>query len=892
MKNFIRRNFSSIVDSLREKIIGINPTRFNKQDFEKIFLALNDKTFKLAKKNKFPFASDTGSHIDKNPIMDLIYNNTILSVTGDTKNIIREEKESIKTLFLKPGISEDEKYDEMNKMHVFNTSSSTQANKVSITAIGNVNPINGEIALASENSHVFHFEVGQPAEKVIPQDNITGKLTIEDLEKSLDYYENQLGKKVKILHLDQPTKGDHFYNEDELKALTKWAHDKNIPVSMDVERLVNYLPIKGYDSYYEYTKGCEIDIVTLGMQKNGGARSSSSIVLSEKYISDPNNIEKRTNAFLRTMGGVTNHPTLIISGWKEMIENKQYLNNAIKANENTHRIADAIVDFKFENEKIHIQNYPLTTNMIFAKFPRKFVKKFNELTSSNSETSHLKLSPDRNGTTRIVAAFDTKESEVNQFISLLQETYKIYKNELNEDIQEDYSNPIEQKNKISKLPLALELPLEELSSEIKKEEIDDVVNTIEKIDPIETNEIKEVLKLLIDKAAESIEASNPKTPSKITNDEAPIDSSIIAEMFIENSKSYHPPYGGDEITRESEECIRKLFGKLSTNSPVVFTSSKAQAINAGMQFLEITRNSAVIVSEGSLPEHSTFNRNVKAVELQGDYKKTDKLDPKSVNALLDFHNSGERGQHVPLLTAVFIQQPTSKGYVYTPEEIKELVLVTHQHDVPVVMDMSGFSYHLARTGENYKKYSTDCGVDACTIGLSGLGGGKSSAIVILNSKHLTLESQNVETILNRTVKENGGKQSGSASLVGGWREITKNELWRENANKVNKILDIMIPEFQNLGMEIQNDNPSNNIIYAKIPDKALKFLEEKGYEFKKNTEGFARIKIHYNLKESEAINVISDFKEAYKELNKQPSNSLIPQGTEQLKLSGNNAKLI
>ena len=889
MKNlFNQRNFSTLknetLNILKKQIFDLNPNNFSKKDFNKIYSALSDKTLESVNKNDFPFFSDTGSSTDKLVFRKFILDNAFLKATGDTKKIIKEEQESIKTLFLK-----EEESEMMKDILIFNTSSTTQANKVTIMAGGNINPIIGEIALASEHSHIFHFEVGQPAEKVTPQDKKTGKLTIEDLEKSINYYENDLRKKVKILHLDQPTKGDYFYTKDELKTITNWAHKKGIPVSMDAERLVNQLSIKGYDSYYEYTRECGIDIVTVGMQKNGGARSSATIVLNKEYISDAKNLEDRVASFLKTMGGVTNNFTSILSGWNEMIETKQYLRNASKANEYANQIADAIVNFKFQNKELEIQNYPLTTNMIFAKFPEEFVTTFNDLAKIYPETSHLKLSPDRAGTTRIVTAFDTKKDEVDQLISLLQKTYKIYKKELNEDIQENQKQPIERENKISE---QLSISEEESLKAKKEGPIDEIVDVIKKIpNEIKEEEIKEVLELIIDKVVKSIEVKNPEISGKITNDEAPIDSSIIAGMFIENSKSYHPPYGDDEVTRESEECIRELFGKSSTNSPVVFTSSKAQAINVGMQFLEITRNSAVIVSEGSHPEHSAFNRNVKAVELQGDYKKFDKLDPKSVNALLGFHNSN-RGKHVPLLTAVFIQQPTSKGYVYTPEEIKELVLVAHNHDVPVVMDMSGLSYHLAKTGENYKKYSTDCGVDACTIGLSGLGGGKSSAIVILNSKHLALESQNVETILNRTVKENGGKQSGSSALVGGWKEITENELWRNNANKVNKIIDIMIPEFKNLGMEIENNKPGNNIIHAKIPDKAIKFLEEKGYEFKKNREGFARIKIHYNLKESEAKNIISDFKEAYKELNKQPSNSLIPKEEKQLKSEINVNKLI
>lgn len=857
-REFSRKTLPSVwLSDTLERIKNKPEESFDLSDFSAEVVKLSKRLVKSQKNLAiFPFGSDTGSPKIFEVLARQSWENEKLKVNGYDPQFLKQQKAEVKNLFIDNSLSDAEKALKASKMRVTLTSSTTQANKIAVTCISNINKDYGEVALASEHSHIFIFEVGQPAEKVSPTDKVTGKLTVADLEKSLKQ-QTQVGKRVKLLHLDQPTKGDYFYSEDELRKITKWAHERKIPVSMDIERLVNYLPITGRD-YYHFTTKCGIDMVSLGMQKSGGARSSANIVLDNTYVSDPENLKQRSDSFLRTIGGVTDNRTFIIAGWEEMLKDKRYLANAESANENSNRIVEMIKQFSFpvkkdsdvgdavEMAELEMQNYPLTTNMIFAKFPLEFVRIFNKEAAQHEDTKHFALSPDRYEVTRIVSAYDVDERDVDLFISCLGVSYEGFCNNLGIEAKLDVEN----------------IQNQETATLRKKHQ-----------PTIEEGEV--VFKALLAKAGESISSKDPLPfTRKFTCDgDVPMLDDVMVRIFSENLKGYHKPYGDDEVSQEAKKSLRQMFNTISNGDiPVVFTASKAQAVTGVTQFVKYTQESVTLVSEGSYEEHYKHGRSVKGLDLAGDYKKTDKLDPESVGKILDFHNSNA-GKHTPIVSAVLIQQPTSKGYIYTPSEIKEITGISHRHHVPVIMQTIGFSYHLARHKENYDKYTTECGVDIVTLGFSRLGGGLSSAIAVLDQAYLPSSSTNatpLQIMLDRTVKENGGKQSDSATLAAGWKEMIEKELWRESAQKANHNFDRMINILSKYKtgehpLEFENDKPAHNIISVKLHEDFWDILNDKGYDFKVNQEGYVKCKVPYHLRDMDVSRFAADFEQSHQE---------------------------
>ena len=831
---------SSIKQSPRPKTPSRNSFR---RIMEYLHNAPKPQYFVPEAKELYSFTSDTGASRSPKVVADFLESNLRLFQNGGDPQILADEKDAIKTLFVKRKSAEEDAVLAKEKMTVFSTSSTTQANKVMITAIGNINPNNGEIALAVGGpvgaSHVFLHEVGQPAEAVVPQDQVTGKLTVADLEKAIKHYES-IHKKVKIIHLDQPTNGDHFYSPDEVRAITKWAHARNIPVSMDAERLAGYLAISG-KSYYDFTVDCGVDVVSVGHQKNGGPPSSATIILDKTYLSDPKDVERRANVFIRVLGNMTDNPYITMAGWEAIVEDELYLENADKANKQVAKIADVVSQFSFDGKKVEIQNYPLTSNMLFVNLPRDFVAKFNSFTDREWK-SHFKLGPDRRGITRIVASYDASDEDTQEFIKCIIGAYKEYCSD------KEIATP----SISTERSYHAELPNEER------------VITVADVEMLFDEELRK---------AKEVEESTDAINHKFTVDTVPVDSKVMIEIVRQNLIGYHKPYGEDKLTDRTKQILRKAF-KVE-RAPITIASSKEQGVICAAAFLKPTDHAKVLVAESSYSQYSSFGMPVMGVDSSGEYKRTGKLDPASIAALCGTHNS-MRGQHKDFIAGILVRQPTSLGFAYSQDELEKVIATAHKYNVPVIMDMRGCAYHLEREGKDYHEYSTDCGADLCVLGLSQLGGAQGTAVIVLNTKYLpyqTKDSGDLEVVLERTTKEHGGKVSGASLLAIGWEAMFTRDLRRENAAIVNKHMDKMLPEFKQYQfngkpLEFENENPDHNIIAMKLPAEFVPLLNERGYNFTKGNDDYVRCAVHYHVTESEVEKLMQDFREAHKEYEK------------------------
>lgn len=797
-------------------------------------------------KQKNPLTSDTGSSISKASLARNILINEELRLLGAKENKIEEERGLVKQFFLaKSFILGANCETQQDKMSVFFTSSTTQANKIAIGPVVDIKNEYGEIALASSHSHIFNFELGQPAESIIPRDVGTGKLDVEDIESSINYWE-KLGKKVKLIHLDQPTKGDFFYSPEELRRITSFAHEKNIAVSADLERFVNNR--LGYT--YPQMRDVGLDIATFGMQKNGGHRSSVCVVLDNKFIKNFSDLDRRVTSYMKKLGGISDNK-VILTSWGEMLSNQEHLISAWQANRKAGQIAYTLAQFDFDGisgSKL-MQHYPPSTNMIFIKLPISFVKTFNNLTQSN-EDEYFKLNTDRNGVTRIVTAYNLEESNLENFINYLKAAYLIYSGK-EENVKIDDSQD---------------------------------VNLISKV------EASEVIRSYLEKIQENLEENldHKQLEDKFTLGCVPQDVSVVSEMALEYStKRYHPPYGDDEITKNSKDAIRELLG-LESNAPIAITSAKGQSINVINKFLGTTSNSVALVEPGSYERHTKFARSVKAIELPGKYKQEDKLSPVLIDKLVSFHNSSA-GKHVPWIGSVILSQPTSNGHHYNQQEIAAISLVCKKHKMPLVLELDGFSYHLAKSKETYEDY-IKCGVDIATLSFQGLGGPHGSAIVVVNSENLPYNStshQEIQIILDRTVKEHGGKTSDGSTLSAGFTPFIEMDIWRYNAARANeaksKIKEFLLGQkISNQEIEFENLESVSNSIRIKLSEEFITILNKAGkFCFKANSKGYMEIKCYYHLETYDLEKFFKCFENTIEEYEKKtdkktPSNMISP----------------
>jgi threonine aldolase len=142
----------------------------------------------------------------------------------------------------------------------------------------------------------------------------------------------------------------------------------------------------------------------------------------------------------------------------------------------------------------------------------------------------------------------------------------------------------------------------------------------------------------------------------------------------------------------------------------------------------------------------------------------------------------------------------------------------------------------------------------------------SSAVIALNPTFLPFRSDdhlNLQIFVDRTVKENGGKQSDSSTLVTGWSTMLEEDRWRDNAGKANANVEKIISALSAVGVEFENENPAHNIIALRLSEKDLKKLNESGYEFKMDREsGYVKIRVPYSASGEEVDKLILDVSNA------------------------------
>lgn len=144
----------------------------------------------------------------------------------------------------------------------------TGANVVSLGAFTN----SFHSILAPRTAHINVDECGAPEKftgcKIIPLSSPDGKVTPEEVTKSLTNFGEQHHSQPRILSISQPTELGTLYSPEEIKALADLMHSHNSYLHIDGSRISNAaaalgLPVKAF------TAECGADVLSFGGTKNG-----------------------------------------------------------------------------------------------------------------------------------------------------------------------------------------------------------------------------------------------------------------------------------------------------------------------------------------------------------------------------------------------------------------------------------------------------------------------------------------------------------------------------------------------------------------------------------------------------------------------------------------------
>ena len=287
---------------------------------------------------------------------------------------------------------------------VFPTASGTAANAL---ALATMTPSYGNI-YCHKLSHINTDECGAPefytgGGKLVTLNGINGKILAEELDQAIG------GKG--IVHHTQPSsvsitqvcETGEVYQLDEIKKISEVTHKHKLNMHMDGARFANAL-VSLNTTPAEMTWKSGIDVLSFGATKNGCIAAEAIIFFNKDLVGNIAFLMKRAGHLLSKMRFVSAQLDAYIS-------NDVWLKNARHANEMGKKLSEGLA--KHNSIKLA---YPTEANEVFAKFPRNMIEHLN--------SEGYKMNEDEldGQAVRLVAAWNTQESDVDQLLETLKKS--------------------------------------------------------------------------------------------------------------------------------------------------------------------------------------------------------------------------------------------------------------------------------------------------------------------------------------------------------------------------------------------------------------------------------------------------------------------------------------
>ncbi len=287
---------------------------------------------------------------------------------------------------------------------VYPIASGTAANAL---ALATMTPVFGNI-YCHKLAHINTDECGAPefytgGAKLIPLVGVDGKITSGELEQNISG--------VGIVHHTQPSsvsitqvcETGEVYELDEIKEITKVAHNHNLNMHMDGARFANALVSLNCNPA-EMTWKSGIDVLSFGATKNGCIAAEAIIFFKPELVGNLSFLMKRAGHLLSKMRFVS-------AQLEAYISNNVWLDNAKNANEMGKKLSEGLL--KHNSIKLA---YPTQANEVFAKFPREVIEHLN--------SEGYKMNEDEldGQAARLVAAWNTKISDVESFLETVNQS--------------------------------------------------------------------------------------------------------------------------------------------------------------------------------------------------------------------------------------------------------------------------------------------------------------------------------------------------------------------------------------------------------------------------------------------------------------------------------------
>ncbi len=291
-----------------------------------------------------------------------------------------------------------------NETEVYFALSGTGANVIALKAL--LRPWHGVIC--TDIAHINTDECGAPealtGSKMLVVSAENGKLNPKNIQQYLFDLHNIHHAKPAVISITQATEIGTVYSIDEIKAISKLAHDNGLLVHMDGARLANALIAAGtspqsmLQDLKKMTKDAGVDVLSFGGTKNGMVMGEVVIFFQPTLADDFYRLRKQSLQHYSKM-------RYLGAQFTAYFKDSLWYYNAKQANDMAQYLAS-------ELNKLPLINIsrPTEINMVFATMPLDLIEKLQE------EYYFYEIDPIIHEI-RLVCSFLTQKEDIDKFVA-------------------------------------------------------------------------------------------------------------------------------------------------------------------------------------------------------------------------------------------------------------------------------------------------------------------------------------------------------------------------------------------------------------------------------------------------------------------------------------------
>ena len=278
----------------------------------------------------------------------------------------------------------------------------TAANVLSLKALTS----SFHAVICTEAAHIYNDECGAPERftgcKLIAIPSPDGKLALSAVRAAYHGIGDQHHVQPRAVSITQSTEMGTLYRPDEIKALARFVHSRNMFLHMDGARISNAAAALG-QTLRQATRDLGVDVLSFGGTKNG-LMGAEAVVFFDRKLA-------REFLYVRKQGMQLASKMRFISAQLETLLSRDlWLKNARHAN----RMARLLETLVRKVPGVSVV-YPVEANGVFARIPRAAIARLQK-------RYFFYVWNEQESVVRWMCSFDTTERDVREFVRFLART--------------------------------------------------------------------------------------------------------------------------------------------------------------------------------------------------------------------------------------------------------------------------------------------------------------------------------------------------------------------------------------------------------------------------------------------------------------------------------------